>query len=130
MMVALLVAAALAVPAAADPAAAWPPAGEHGAALRHMSVQQKNAVILPLETTANRCIAHRVSADPRFQTAAAADVNELIVKSVPSCLTAVRALIEAHDRLFGDGAGETYFMGPFLDALPAAVRELVGRHAR
>ncbi len=54
-------------------------------------------------------------------------MNELIVQSVPSCLASIRALIDAHDRLFGEGAGETYFMGPFLDALPGAVRELM-RH--
>ena len=25
------------------------------------------------------------------------------------------------DRLYGDGAGETFFLGPYLDGLPAAV---------
>jgi hypothetical protein len=30
-------------------------------------------------------------------------------------------MIDAYDRLYGDGAGETFFMGPYLDALPAAV---------
>jgi hypothetical protein len=126
MIVAMLLAGSLLVPAAADPGTTWPPVGDHaGAALRHMSVQQKKAVISPLEVTANRCIAGHVATDSRFRTASAADVNDLIVESVPSCLTAVRALIDAHDRLFGEGAGETYFMGPFLDALPTAVRDLV-----
>jgi hypothetical protein len=30
-------------------------------------------------------------------------------------------MIDAYDRFFGDGAGEAFFMGPYLDALPAAV---------
>ena len=41
---------------------------------------------------------------------------------VPSCVDAVRAMIDAHDRLFGEGAGESFFMGPYLDALPDAVQ--------
>jgi len=38
---------------------------------------------------------------------------------------AMRALIDVHDRLFGEGAGETYFMGPYLDALPGAVKKFL-----
>ncbi len=53
--------------------------------------------------------------------------NDLIVESVPLCIHAVRALIDTHDRLFGEGAGESYFMGPYLDALPAAVQERINR---
>ena len=30
-------------------------------------------------------------------------------------------MITTYDRLYGDGAGETFFMGPYLDSLPAAV---------
>jgi hypothetical protein len=131
MIVAMLVAASLIVPAATDTSASWPPPSDRaGANLRHMSVQQKRAVVRPLVNSANECIARKVSADPRFKTLAhAGHVNELIVESVPSCLDVVRAMIDAHDRLFGDGAGETFFMGPYLDALPDAVHELVnGKH--
>ena len=127
MIFAALVAASLIVPAATDAGASWPPPNDHaGASLRHMSVQQKRAVVRPLVNSANECIAHKVSVDPRFTTLVhAGDVNDLIVESVPSCLDAVRAMIDAHDRLFGEGAGETFFMGPYLDALPGAVHELV-----
>jgi hypothetical protein len=127
MIFATLVAASLIVPAATDAGAPWPPPSDHaGANLRHMSVQQKRAVVRPLVSSANECIAHKVAADPRFATLAhAGDVNDLIVESVPSCLDAVRAMIDAHDRLFGEGAGETFFMGPYLDALPDAVHQLV-----
>jgi hypothetical protein len=120
MIIAALVAASLAVPVAADAGVAWPPSG---GGLRHMSTDQKLAVIRPLVETANQCIARKVTADPRYTTLAqAGEVSGLIVESVPSCVDAMRALIDAHDRLFGDGAGETYFMGPYLDALPSAVQ--------
>jgi hypothetical protein len=40
---------------------------------------------------------------------------------MPVCLTPVRAMIEAYDRYYGAGAGEAFFMGPYLDVLPRAV---------
>jgi hypothetical protein len=131
MLLAALIAASLIVSAATDAGASWAPLNESaGAHLRHMSTQQKRAVVRPLVNSANECIARKVSANPRFPTLAhAGDVNELIVESVPSCLDAVRAMIDAHDRLFGEGAGDSFFMGPYLDALPSAVQELVtGAH--
>ena len=40
---------------------------------------------------------------------------------MPACLTPVRAMIAAYDRYYGDGTGEAFFMGPYLDVLPRAV---------
>jgi hypothetical protein len=120
MIVAVLVAASLAMPVAADAGATWPPSG---GGLRHLSAEQKLAVLRPLVETANQCIARKVTADSRYTALVqAGEMNGLIVDSVPSCVDAMRALIDAHDRLFGEGAGETYFMGPYLDALPSAVQ--------
>src|SRR5687767_728226 len=101
MIYATIVVASLIVPAATNADVSWPPPSDHaGASLRHMSVQQKRAVVRPLVRSATECIAHKVSADPRFATPApASDVNDLIVESVPSCIDAVRAMIDAHDRL-------------------------------
>jgi len=130
MLFATLVAALLVAPTATA-VASWSPLGDRaGAHLRHLSPPQKRAAIGPLMNSANECIARKVSTDPRFTTLAhAGGVNELIVESVPSCLDAVRAMIDAHDRLFGEGAGESFFMGPYLDALPGVVQELVtGAH--
>jgi hypothetical protein len=91
-----------------------------------LSLQQKRAAIRPLVSSATECIARRVSADPRFGARIkTGNVNELIVDSVPSCLDAVRSMIDAYDRFFGHGAGETFFVGPYLDGLPAAVNALV-----
>jgi hypothetical protein len=127
IVVATLLAVSLLIPAVADPGLDHP---RPSIALPHMSTQQKRAAIKPLEDTANACIARRVSADPRYRALAqAGDVNELIVDSVPSCVDAVRAMIDAHDRVFGEGAGEMFFMGPYLDALPGAIDKLVGEAA-
>jgi hypothetical protein len=42
----------------------------------------------------------------------------------------VRALIDRHDQIYGDGTGERFFMGPYLDALPSAVQALMRSPAR
>jgi hypothetical protein len=119
MILATLVAATLVVPVSIDRSDLAPSAADRG---MQMSARQKDAKIRPLVSSATECIVRAVSTDPRYSTAAAgADLSDLIVASVPSCLTALRSMIEAYDRLFGDGSGETFFMGPYLDGLPAAV---------
>jgi hypothetical protein len=46
---------------------------------------------------------------------------------MPHCAAQVRAMIEAYDRYFGEGEGEgeAFFMGPYLDVLPSAVSKWV-----
>jgi hypothetical protein len=91
-----------------------------------MSPHQKAAALRPLIRSANDCVAHAVTANPRFhKNEDAGEVNELIVVSMEACVDAMRAMISAHDRLFGEGSGEAFFMGPYLDVLPAAVNKLV-----
>jgi len=106
------------------------PGGDAGLAAHpqasQYSAQQRNAAVRPLMKAATECIARRVVADPRFlQISRTGDVGDLIVESISPCLPAVRALIDAHDEFFGDGTGESFFMGPYLDALPAAVSDLI-----
>ncbi len=123
MILSALVAASLVIPVATD-RGALPLELERNA--RGLSLPQKSAVVRPLVSSATQCIARRVSTDPRFKNlTSAGEVNELIVDSVPSCVDAVRAMIDAYDRLFGEGSGETFFMGPYLDGLPEAVDKLV-----
>jgi hypothetical protein len=43
------------------------------------------------------------------------------VASIPACVRPVRAMIDGYDRYFGEGTGEAFFMGPYLDVLPAMV---------
>ena len=90
-----------------------------------ISFRQKTAALQPLIRSATECIAKRVVADPRYS--AKGDLGELIVDSVPSCVDALRAMIDAHDRYFGDGSGETFFSGPYLDILPQAVSRFISK---
>lgn len=94
---------------------------------RSLSLPQKSAALQTLMRAATECIARAVVANPRFhQHSPSDDLGDLIVASVPTCVAPVRAMIDAHDRFFGDGSGEQFFMGPYLDALPAAVSGLAG----
>jgi hypothetical protein len=96
-----------------------------------LSLQQKNAAVQVLMRSATECIARTVAADPRFRGQAPhAELGDIIVASVPSCVGPVRAMIDAYDRYFGDGSGEAFFMGPYLDALPAAVSTLAVDRAK
>jgi hypothetical protein len=113
MILAPLAAAALIVGAATDPNVESRPAPIP-------SLQQRSAAMQPLMRSATECIARTVSADPRLGQRDA-DLGDLIVASMPSCSAQVRAMIDAYDRHFGNGEGEAFFMGPYLDVLPMAV---------
>jgi hypothetical protein len=104
--------------------AAGPTIEPDGANVR-LSLQQKNAAVQALTRSATECIARTVATNPRFRKRAPHnELGDLIVASVPRCVGPVRAMIDAYDRFFGDGTGEAFFMGPYLDALPAAVSTL------
>lgn len=94
-----------------------------------MSAQQKSAAMQPLVRSATECIANSVANDPR-SAAARADLGDLIVDSMPRCVTAVRAMIDAYDRYYGTGSGEAFFTGPYLDILPRAVSEWMAKPSR
>ena len=91
--------------------------------LDHLSPRQKSAVTETLVRSATDCIVHAVFADPRYNATGTAALGDLIVASMPSCLTPVRAMIDAYDQYYGEGSGEAFFMGPYLDALPKLVVE-------
>jgi hypothetical protein len=78
--------------------------------------------------SATECVARTVVASPRFKTESG-DINDLIVDSMASCGDAMRAMIDGYDRFYGLGSGETFFAGPYLDVLPAAVHKLLDRNA-
>jgi hypothetical protein len=91
-----------------------------------MSVRQKDAALLPLVHRATDCVVHKVLADPRYShTMRPGDVNDLIVDSISACRRPVRAMIDAHDRMYGVGSGEAFLLGPYLDVLPSAVVQQV-----
>jgi hypothetical protein len=87
-----------------------------------MSVRQKDAELLPLVRRATDCVVRKVTASPRYSGDMRPDeINDLIVDSISACARPVRAMIDAHDRMFGTGSGEAFLLGPYLDVLPAAV---------
>jgi hypothetical protein len=114
MIVAPLVGAALVVAVATGPLTG--PAVETS-----LSAQQKVAATEPLVRSATECIVRAVIADPRYRDESRIALGDLIVESVPLCLTPVHAMIDAYDRYYGAGSGEAFFMGPYLDVLPTAV---------
>jgi len=116
MIIAPLLGAALIVHVATAPLTD-PAAGETS-----LTSQQKIAATEPLVQSATDCIVHAVTTDPRYAGLPSAPLGDLIVDSMRSCRTPVRAMIDAYDRYYGDGTGEAFFMGPYLDLLPKAVQ--------
>jgi hypothetical protein len=88
-----------------------------------LTAQQKMAATAPLVRSATECIVRAVVANPHYGDEQQSGIGDLIVASMPSCVTPVRAMIDAYDRYFGRGMGEAFFMGPYLDVLPKAVTE-------
>jgi hypothetical protein len=85
------------------------------------SAQEKAAATAPLVRAATDCSVRAVIADPRYGKQPAPDLGDLIADSMPACRTPVRAMIAAYDRYYGDGTGEAFFMGPYLEVVPRAV---------
>jgi hypothetical protein len=95
----------------------------HDNAAVNLSAQQKSAATEPLVRSATECIVRAVVADPRYAAKPAAQLGDLIVASMPSCVTPMRAMIDAYDHYYGAGTGEAFFMGPYLEVLPTAIVE-------
>jgi hypothetical protein len=100
-----------------------PPISEsrHAAWLR-APAPRRETTLLPLVQRATDRIVRTVAADPRFCPGLRpAEINDLIIDSIAACRRPVRAMIDAHDRMYGDGSGEAFLLGPYLDVLPTAV---------
>jgi hypothetical protein len=92
----------------------------------HATAQAKRAAVQPLVSAATDCIMRTVGADPRLnKSITARGLGDLIVDAVPPCIAQVRAMIDAYDRNYGQGTGDTFFFGPYLDVLPTAVSNAV-----
>lgn len=124
MFVKTLVELSLLVSVAINPGIAAPDGDRAPVSL---SAREKTAIVHPLIDIATDCVAQAVVANPRLGED---DVTNLIVESFRECVEPVRAMIDAHDRYYGPGSGEQFFMGPYLDALPAVVTAIVTKTAR
>ena len=95
-----------------------------------LSIQQRDTATRVFMRSATECIVRTVAGDDRFRkNEPATNLGDLIVDAMPSCLTSVRAMIDAHDRYFGAGSGEEFFMGVYLDSLPSAVIKAIRKDA-
>ena len=95
-------------------------------AVGSVSLQQKQAETRISMRRATDCIVWSVASDTRFRREnPTSNLSDLIVDSMPKCLGPVRAMIDAYDRNFGEGAGEEFFMGAYLDVLPDTVLSMI-----
>jgi hypothetical protein len=89
----------------------------------NLTSQQRHAAVQPAITRATECIARAVAANP--QASDANKLGDLIVDSMQPCRGVMRSMIDTYDEYFGDGTGEAFFSGPYLDVLPKAVSRWV-----
>ncbi len=122
-MIKAALAVALLINVSVDPGIVSPD-GERAPA--NYSRHEKAAILHPLIDSATACVARVVGASPKLGEE---EITELIVESFKDCVDPVRAMIDAHDTYYGPGTGEEFFMGPYLDALPAVVMSIVGSKA-
>jgi len=97
--------------------------------LTHFSPREKNAATQTLVHSATDCLVHAVFADPQYSASDPGKLGDLIVASMPSCVAPVRAMIDGYDQYYGEGSGEAFFMGPYLDALPKLIVEAAKKAA-
>lgn len=94
----------------------------------HLSTRERSAAVQPSITRATECVARTVASNPRSSDTS--KLGDVIVESMPSCADLMRSMIDTYDQYFGDGTGEAFFSGPYLDVLPRAVSKWVADRKR
>jgi hypothetical protein len=106
-------------------------AASERAAWLQMPVPQADVALLPLVHRATDCILHEALADPRYGADLQPEaLDALIADSIAACAGLVRVMIQAHDRIHGEGSGKGFLLGPYLDVLPAALLRQVKERAQ
>lgn len=85
-----------------------------------MSAREKRVAVRPLLEATTDCIVRAV--EDSFDPTDPDTLSDRIVDSIPRCLLYVHALMEKVDALYGDGSGQEYFMGPYLQTLPTVLQ--------
>jgi hypothetical protein len=92
---------------------------------RNMTPEQKWYAVEPSVTAATTCVEKTVAeADPHIDLV---DLNVAIVAAAKVCKIPMRSMIDKVDEYYGDGAGETYLDGNYLDYLPKDVQDYLER---
>lgn len=95
-----------------------------------LSVTTRDAALLPLVQRATRCILRQVNARRTDDALRSDERDSLIFMAMHACDRPLRAVVTAHDRMYGPGSGEAFLRGPYLDVLPAAVDRQVRLRAQ
>jgi hypothetical protein len=98
--------------------------GESNRAQSPVSGAEKTAIVQTYINRATECVVHAVESNEVLEPQR---LGEFIVAAMPSCVDRMRAMIESFDRAYGEGAGEEFFSGSFLDLLPIAVSRRISR---
>ena len=86
-----------------------------------LTLQEKRAATEPLVRAATQCIVRAVIAASRICRAIRGRTGRSDRRFRSGMHTPVRAMIDGYDHYYGQGTGEAFFMGPYLDVLPQAV---------
>lgn len=81
-----------------------------------MTNREKLTALRPYIEHANRCVITYV-----FGRDTPPELGDRIVASMTPCKDAVRKMMDAHDRLFGENTGEEFFMRTYLDVVSEVV---------
>jgi hypothetical protein len=82
-----------------------------------LSKAEKAAAVQRVVNHATECVVNEV----RTGTYPSDDLGERIVAAMPTCAETMRTMIESFDANYGEGSGETFFSGSFLDILPQII---------
>jgi hypothetical protein len=81
-----------------------------------LSSTEKAAAVQRVINNATDCVIREIRA-----ARSADNLGDQIAAVMPFCAETMRAMIESFDANYGEGSGETFFSGSFLDLLPQVV---------
>src|SRR5215510_5397979 len=81
-----------------------------------LSKAEKAAAVQRVINHATDCVVREIRA-----AKSTANLGDQIVAVMPVCAETMRTMIESFDSAYGEGSGETFFSGSFLDLLPQVV---------
>lgn len=106
--------------------AAAGPVGDVPSRASPASISERTAIVQQFVNRATECVVQAVS-NKTEATAEPRRLGELIVAVMPSCVDRMRAMIDSFDSNFGEGSGEAFFSGSYLDLLPVAVSKRIAK---
>jgi hypothetical protein len=104
--------------------AATGPINDRDAPQVRLSGLEKAAAVQVFVRRATDCVVQAVERDATG-AAEPESIGDLIVAAMPACADRMRAMIESFDRNYGEGSGEEFFSGSFLDLLPTVVNKKI-----